>query len=74
MINFVLGAAAVLLGFWIMFSNWWATVDLLRTIVPMIMVIYGVIALMAGLKSIARKRADTGNPSGVPLPPEPGVE
>ena len=50
MINIILGAVAVFLGIWGMLSNWWATVDLVRTVCPIILAVYGVVALIAGLK------------------------
>lgn len=50
MINIILGTVAVFFGIWGMLSNWWATVDLLRTVIPIILATYGVVALLAGLK------------------------
>ncbi len=58
MINIVLGAIAILLGLWLMFASWWATIDLLRTVFPILIAAYGVIALMAGLKKFARKTSE----------------
>jgi len=55
MINIVLGAVAILFGLWFMFANWWATIDLLKTVFPLLLAAYGVIALMAGIKKFARK-------------------
>ena len=55
MINIVLGAIAILFGLWLMFANWWATIDLLRTLFPIVLTAYGVVALMAGVKKFGRK-------------------
>ncbi|MFC1734922.1 hypothetical protein ACFL1X_02325 [Candidatus Hydrogenedentota bacterium] len=61
MINIVLGAIAILLGLWLMFAQWWATIDLLRTVIPVFITAYGVIALMAGLKKFVRKTSGEDN-------------
>lgn len=50
MINIILGAVALVLGIWAMLSNWWATVDLVQTVLPIVLATYGVVALIAGLK------------------------
>ena len=63
MVNIVVGAIAVFLGLWAMFSNWWATIDLVETVFPMILAAYGVIALVAGLKKVAG-RAPTDTTEG----------
>lgn len=60
MINIILGAIAILFGLWLMFANWWATIDLLRTVFPILLAAYGVVALMAGVKKFARKITGEG--------------
>ena len=55
MINIALGGIAVLLGLWLIFANWWATIDLLTTVFPVLLAAYGVVALMAGIKRFTHK-------------------
>ena len=55
MINIVLGAIGILFGLWLMFAHWWATIDLLRTVFPILLAAYGVVALIAGIKKFVRK-------------------
>jgi len=54
MVNIALGTIAVLFGLGLMFTNWWATMDLLKTVFPILLAVYGVVALMAGVKKFAR--------------------
>ena len=58
MINIIVGALALLFGLWGMFSNWWETVEFARTVFPMILAAYGVVALIAGLRRISGKIPD----------------
>lgn len=55
MVNIILGTIAILLGLWLMLANWWATIDLVRTVFPILLALYGVVALMAGLKRLGRR-------------------
>jgi uncharacterized membrane protein YccF (DUF307 family) len=57
-VNVIVGAIAVLLGLWLMMQNWWATIDLLRTVFPFLLTVYGVVALIAGLKRLGRASSD----------------
>jgi len=59
MVNIIVGAVAIVLGLWLMFVNWWSTVDLLRTVFPILLAAYGLVALMAGLKKFGRKPSGT---------------
>ena len=58
MLNVIVGAIGILLGLWLMMQNWWSTMDLLRTVFPILLLVYGVIALIAGLKRFGRKTSD----------------
>ena len=60
MVNIALGTIAVLFGLGLMFTNWWATMDLLKTVFPILLAVYGVVALMAGVKKFARNRPEEG--------------
>ena len=60
MLNIIIGAVAILFGMWLMFGNWWATLDLVRTVFPILLVLYGIVALMAGLKRFGRKSPEKG--------------
>lgn len=60
MVNIALGTIAVLFGLGLMFTNWWATMDLLKTVFPILLAVYGVVALMAGVKKFTRNRPEEG--------------
>lgn len=60
MINIIVGAIAIVFGLWLVFMNWWATCDLLKTVFPLVLTVYGVIALLAGIKKFARKPSGGG--------------
>ena len=60
MVNIAVGTIAILFGLWLIFVNWWATIDLVRTVSPILLAVYGVVALMAGVKKFARNRPEEG--------------
>ncbi len=45
----VFGALAVAIGVWQMFDCWWSVIEVLRGIIPIGIVFFGVIALAAGV-------------------------
>ena len=51
MINIVFGLVAICLGIWGLVTYWWYTVDVIIAIFPLVLLIFGLIALLAGVKN-----------------------
>jgi vacuolar-type H+-ATPase subunit I/STV1 len=51
MLSIVFGLIALSLGFWGLIRYWWYMVDVLIAILPLVLIVSGAIALMAGIKN-----------------------
>ncbi|MEO5372969.1 MAG: hypothetical protein H7840_01685 [Alphaproteobacteria bacterium] len=51
----VAGLLAVALGLWGMTVWWWSVVDLLRGLVPIVLILLGVLALAAGVSTVRKE-------------------
>ncbi len=47
--HIIFGLLAIALGVWGIVRNWWAFVDLLNVVIPILLVLVGVVALAAGI-------------------------
>lgn len=55
MINIVFALVAIGLGTWGLITYWWYTVDVIIAIFPLVLLLVGIIALLAGLKNTGLK-------------------
>jgi hypothetical protein len=60
MTNIVVGLVAICLGIWGLVNYWWYTVDVIIAIFPLVLLIFGLIALLAGLKNTGIKATLSG--------------
>ena len=51
MINIVFGLVAICLGTWGLVTYWWYTVDVIIAIFPLVLLLFGIVALLAGVKN-----------------------
>jgi hypothetical protein len=51
MINIVFGLVAICLGLWGLVTYWWYTVDVIIAIFPLVLLVFGLVALLAGVKN-----------------------
>lgn len=51
MLSIVFGLIALTLGFWGVVKYWWYMVDVLVAILPLLLIMGGAIALLAGIKN-----------------------
>ena len=65
MVNIIVGLIAVVLGLWGIVAHWFATIDLVTTLLPIILVIYGIIATIAGIKRFSKDTASQEEESGL---------
>ncbi|MCG6533215.1 MAG: hypothetical protein L7F78_00695 [Syntrophales bacterium LBB04] len=55
MINIVFALVAICLGVWGLITYWWYTVDVIIAIFPVVLLFFGLIALLAGIKNTGLK-------------------
>jgi hypothetical protein len=68
--HIIIGLIAITLGLWGIVVNWYQFIDLLWVLIPMLVLIGGIVALLAGIsnfsespsKKVAAETADTGQP------------
>lgn len=51
MLSIVFGLIALSLGFWGLIRYWWYMVDVLIAILPLILIVSGAVALLAGIRN-----------------------
>jgi len=51
MINIVFALVAICLGTWGLVTYWWYTVDVIIAIFPWVLLLFGLVALLAGIKN-----------------------
>ena len=56
MLNIIIGIMVIVLGLWGITRNWYMFIDMLVTVVPLALIGFGIVALLAGIRSI-RKQA-----------------
>lgn len=60
MINIVLGLVAISLGLWGLVTYWWYAVDVLISIFPLVLLGFGTVAILAGIKNTGLKASSLG--------------
>jgi hypothetical protein len=55
MTNIVFALVAICVGIWGLITYWWYTVDVIIAIFPLVLLLVGIIALLAGLKNTGLK-------------------
>jgi hypothetical protein len=60
MISIVFALVAICLGIWGLVTYWWYTVDVIIAIFPVALLLFGIVALLAGIKNTGLKANLTG--------------
>ena len=55
--NIIVGLVAIALGLWGLSVWWWSVAELLRGLVPIVLILFGLVAVGAGV-SIVREKDD----------------
>ena len=58
MLHVIIGLVAIVIGVWGISSNWYMFRDFLLALVPFIVMCVGVVALLAGIRSLKTKARD----------------
>jgi hypothetical protein len=58
MLNIILGVCLLCLGIYGVVANWWAVVDLIGVVIPVVLVVIGVLSIVSGVgaRNAARSR------------------
>jgi hypothetical protein len=71
MVNIVFGLVAICLAIWGLVTYWWYTVDVIIAIFPLVLLFFGIVALLAGIKQTGLKATlIQGNDRHAPAEPE----
>lgn len=54
----LVGVIAIFLGFWGLFMNWWAFTEILLGLVPLILILSGTVAIIAGVKLVREGKSE----------------
>jgi FtsH-binding integral membrane protein len=54
----IFGLLAISLGLWGMAAWWWSVTEMLRGLVPILLLLLGVVALAAGLSKVRGEKTD----------------
>jgi hypothetical protein len=57
MLHVIVGIIAIVIGLWGIMSKWYMFKDILITIVPFVMLCFGIVAILAGIRSMKAKWA-----------------
>jgi hypothetical protein len=60
MVNIVLGLVSICLGIWGLVTYWWYIVDIIIAFFPLVLLGFGIIALLAGIKNTGLKATVMG--------------
>jgi len=56
--NIVIGLVAIAVGLWGLSVWWWSVAEFLRGIVPVVLILFGLVALGAGVSVVRDKEED----------------
>jgi len=52
MLHVIVGIIAIVIGLWGMMSNWYMFKDILVSIVPLVVLCFGIVAILAGIRKM----------------------
>ena len=57
MLHIVVGIIAIVIGLWGIMGNWYMFKDILVAVVPLLVLCFGIVAVLAGIRSMKAKWA-----------------
>jgi hypothetical protein len=57
MLHIIVGIIAIVIGLWGIMGNWYMFKDILVTVVPLLVLLFGMVAILAGIRSMKAKWA-----------------
>ena len=55
MVHIVIGIVAIVIGVWGVMANWYMFKDIVAGLLPFVIICFGLVALLAGIRSIKAK-------------------
>ena len=55
MLHLIIGTTAIVLGVLGIARNWYMFIDMLSVLIPIALIVFGVVALLAGVRSFKKK-------------------
>jgi len=59
MLHVIIGIIAVVIGLWGIMGNWYMFKDVVIAVVPLLVLCFGIVAILAGIRGMKSKWADT---------------
>ena len=60
MLHIVVGIIAIVIGLWGIMGNWYMFKDILVAVVPLVVLLFGIVAILAGIRKMKAKWAAKG--------------
>ena len=57
MLHIIVGIIAIVIGLWGIMGNWYMFKDILVVVVPFVVLCFGIVAILAGIRSMKAKWA-----------------
>ena len=57
MLHIIVGIIAIVIGLWGILGNWYMFKDILVAVVPLVVLCFGIVAILAGIRSMKAKGA-----------------
>ena len=57
MLHVIVGIIAIVIGLWGIMGNWYMFKDILVSIVPLVVLLFGIVAILAGIRKMKAKWA-----------------
>ena len=57
MLHIVVGIIAIVIGLWGIMGNWYMFKDILISVVPLVVLLFGIVAILAGIRKMRAKWA-----------------
>jgi len=57
MLHIVIGIVAIVIGLWGIMGNWYMFRDMLVAVVPLVVLLFGIVAVLAGIRKMRVKWA-----------------
>jgi len=52
MLHVIVGIVAIVIGLWGIMGNWYMFKDILVTVVPLLVLLFGIVAILAGIRKM----------------------
>lgn len=54
MLHIIFGLCMLCFGIIVILSNWWAVIDFVKVIIPLVVLVFGVLSILTGISSMKK--------------------